>query len=129
MASVSAGHSGGDEGNRTPNPRLAKAVLCQLSYVPVLSEDVTRSGSSRGTPGSVLGGVVPEVILRTRGADLREHERAGRDGNKSCNDLLHGFTSCLSRGWGVGPAGFEPATSSLSATRSNQLSYGPVRCK
>ncbi len=30
----SAGHAGGDEGNRTPNPRLAKAVLCQLSYVP-----------------------------------------------------------------------------------------------
>jgi hypothetical protein len=25
---------GGDEGNRTLNPRLAKAVLCQLSYVP-----------------------------------------------------------------------------------------------
>jgi hypothetical protein len=25
---------GGDEGNRTPNPCLAKAVLCQLSYVP-----------------------------------------------------------------------------------------------
>jgi hypothetical protein len=25
----------GDEGNRTPNPCLAKAVLCQLSYVPV----------------------------------------------------------------------------------------------
>jgi hypothetical protein len=24
----------GDEGNRTPNPRLAKAVLCQLSYGP-----------------------------------------------------------------------------------------------
>ncbi len=34
--------AGGDEGNRTPNPRLAKAVLCQLSYVPMLSEDVTR---------------------------------------------------------------------------------------
>src|SRR4051794_37727125 len=28
------GHGSGDEGNRTPNPRLAKAVLCQLSYVP-----------------------------------------------------------------------------------------------
>ena len=27
--------SGGDEENRTLNPRLAKAVLCQLSYVPV----------------------------------------------------------------------------------------------
>ena len=26
--------SGGDEETRTPNPRLAKAVLCQLSYVP-----------------------------------------------------------------------------------------------
>ena len=24
----------GDEGARTPNPRLAKAVLSQLSYVP-----------------------------------------------------------------------------------------------
>lgn len=29
--------AGGDEGNRTPNPRLAKAVLCQLSYVPMSS--------------------------------------------------------------------------------------------
>ena len=25
---------GGDEGTRTPNPRLAKAVLYHLSYVP-----------------------------------------------------------------------------------------------
>ena len=25
---------GGSEGTRTPNPRLAKAVLCQLSYAP-----------------------------------------------------------------------------------------------
>ncbi len=36
-ADVPAGEGGGDEGNRTPNPRLAKAVLCQLSYVPGLS--------------------------------------------------------------------------------------------
>ena len=28
-------HSG-DEGTRTPDPRLAKAVLSQLSYIPVL---------------------------------------------------------------------------------------------
>lgn len=27
----------------------------------------------------------------------------------------------------VGPAGFEPATSRLSAVRSNQLSYGPKK--
>ena len=30
----SSGGLRGDEGNRTPNPCLAKAVLCQLSYVP-----------------------------------------------------------------------------------------------
>ncbi len=34
--------AGGDEGNRTPNPRLAKAVLCQLSYGPW---DQRRSGA------------------------------------------------------------------------------------
>jgi hypothetical protein len=28
-------HGCGDEGTRTPNPCLAKAVLCQLSYAPV----------------------------------------------------------------------------------------------
>ena len=27
-------HGCGDEGNRTPNPRLAKAVLCQFGSVP-----------------------------------------------------------------------------------------------
>ena len=35
----------GDEENRTLNPRLAKAVLCQLSYVPWRSG----SASKRGT--------------------------------------------------------------------------------
>ena len=35
----------GDEENRTLNPRLAKAVLCQLSYVPWRSG----SASERGT--------------------------------------------------------------------------------
>ena len=58
---------GGDEGNRTPNPRLAKAVLCQLSYVP---------------------GKIPARV-------------------------------------GVGIPGLEPGTSSLSAKRSNRLSYIP----
>jgi hypothetical protein len=28
------GLSGGDDGNRTHDPLLAKQVLCQLSYVP-----------------------------------------------------------------------------------------------
>ena len=35
--------AGGDEGNRTPNPRLAKAVLCQLSYVPRVGPGAQRA--------------------------------------------------------------------------------------
>jgi hypothetical protein len=31
----SAGGDGGDEETRTPDPLLAKEMLCQLSYVPV----------------------------------------------------------------------------------------------
>jgi hypothetical protein len=34
LVPLGVGSDRGDEGNRTPNPRLAKAVLCQLSYVP-----------------------------------------------------------------------------------------------
>ena len=37
--------SGGDEENRTLNPRLAKAVLCQLSYVPWRSGSATKRGT------------------------------------------------------------------------------------
>ena len=29
----------GDEGTRTPDPRLAKAVLSQLSYIPYLGRE------------------------------------------------------------------------------------------
>ena len=35
----------GDEENRTLNPRLAKAVLCQLSYVPWRSGSAARRGA------------------------------------------------------------------------------------
>src|SRR5665213_1070914 len=41
---------GGDEGNRTPDPRLAKAVLYQLSYVPghyQTSAQTAGSGSTK----------------------------------------------------------------------------------
>ena len=34
VSSVITGRENGDEGDRTLNPRLAKAVLSQLSYVP-----------------------------------------------------------------------------------------------
>ena len=45
----------GDEENRTLNPRLAKAVLCQLSYVPWRSGSAARRGTDTimrpGHPG------------------------------------------------------------------------------
>jgi hypothetical protein len=36
--------SGGDEETRTPDPLLAKEMLCQLSYVPLPREVVGDSG-------------------------------------------------------------------------------------
>jgi hypothetical protein len=49
--------SGGDEETRTPDPLLAKEMLCQLSYVPVtcaLREVVGAPGLEPGT--SALSG-------------------------------------------------------------------------
>jgi hypothetical protein len=45
----------GDEENRTLNPRLAKAVLCQLSYVPWRSGPATRRGTDTIMRRSRLG--------------------------------------------------------------------------
>ena len=48
----------GDEENRTLNPRLAKAVLCQLSYVPWRPGSAARRGTDTimrpGHPGRNL---------------------------------------------------------------------------
>jgi hypothetical protein len=38
------GRSGGDEETRTPDPLLAKEMLCQLSYVPVFREHAVGGG-------------------------------------------------------------------------------------
>src|SRR5690554_4463294 len=43
----------GDEGNRTPNPLLAKQVLCQLSYVPQRAEPCGKDTDE--TSGSAWG--------------------------------------------------------------------------
>ena len=43
------------EGNRTPNPRLAKAVLCQLSYVP--------APSGTRPPGMSGGGAAAQLLV------------------------------------------------------------------
>src|SRR4051812_19954960 len=65
QGSVSAGQCGGDEGNRTPNPRLAKAVLCQLSYVPRVPEGPSRQDVTR--PARAVGGAVSWWWPRARG--------------------------------------------------------------
>jgi hypothetical protein len=44
---VSSIRSGGDEGTRTPDIRLAKAALSQLSYIPVLAVSFLLSAISR----------------------------------------------------------------------------------
>ena len=54
---ASRGEGGGDEETRTPDPLLAKEMLCQLSYVPVLCalrEVVGAPGLEPGT--SALSG-------------------------------------------------------------------------
>ena len=68
--------AGGDKGNRTPNPRLAKAVLCQLSYVPWrVPITVPREAGSAG------GGLVPQVVgADTAEAGPAEVRSAGGDG-------------------------------------------------
>lgn len=56
----------GAKGNRTPNLRLAKAALCQLSYGPELGEPIlTARSASRGSDRQarlrLAGGVTPDV--------------------------------------------------------------------
>src|SRR5919206_2682612 len=67
----------GDEGNRTPNPRLAKAVLCQLSYVPgwEVGPPGGSAGGGRADPLGAAGGLGPEIGLRPAG-------RAPTDGSE-----------------------------------------------
>ena len=60
----SSGHaikSGGDDGTRTRGIRLAKAALSQLSYIPVLTGNLTLGGTASlaGTVG--LSGLEPET--------------------------------------------------------------------
>ena len=44
---------GGGEGIRTPDPRVANAVLCQLSYTPLFEISNLRSQISSGTESEI----------------------------------------------------------------------------
>src|SRR5215468_10504189 len=59
---------------------------------------------------------MPEGALLTRGADLPGYDGDHAHDTEDDKQLLHH----------VGLAGIEPATSELSALRSNRLSYSPV---
>ena len=84
----------GDEGDRTLNPRLAKPVLSQLSYVPGMCRAAGVGTAKEGCPLSMLA-------MRSIKFPRQPSEK-------------------------VGARRFELRTSSLSGTRSNQLSYAPA---
>jgi hypothetical protein len=69
-------HSSGDEGNRTPNPCLAKAVLCQLSYVPGWDTWMGGPLVLRGGPPPRLSGYLAAAPLLPAGAVASRHRSA-----------------------------------------------------
>src|SRR5207244_4393226 len=72
------GPARGDEGNRTPNPCLAKAVLCQLSYVPGFVSGA--HGNSRGREPSrgSFGGRQPRTAAVERAGRSTAGPRQGQ---------------------------------------------------
>jgi hypothetical protein len=115
---------GGDEGTRTLNPRRARAVLYQLSYVPI---GPTRSPAGRWPgrclwpPATVPGRHVPPGAV-ARG---RPRPRPAPPAVPASSSMTPSCGPCCRRA-AVGLGGLEPPASSLSGMRSNRLSYRPV---
>ncbi len=61
----------GDEGNRTLNPRLAKAVLCQLSYVPAGSLGGQRPHCDTEQSGGEATAINDHSIIRHQASGIR----------------------------------------------------------
>ena len=110
---------GGDEGTRTLNPRLAKAVRYQLRHVPAAAHDSGRrelnyrtelpgrSGASAGRwPGSPSRGrLVPEVSFLGGSGFLTEGQETP-DGGGYEQQLLHSDPTPLGAGVGAVSAGW-----------------------
>src|SRR4051794_5916126 len=82
----------GDEGNRTPNPRLAKAVLCQLSYVPGggAGGRAAGSGGARSADRSrTAGGLGPQVGLALAGGASADGDHGTGSERSQCQLLQH----------------------------------------
>jgi hypothetical protein len=76
---------GGDEGTRTLNPRRAKAVLYQLSYVPGSQARPVPSGDS----DAWCGGFAPEVGLCLGGTLTLDENQCNETDEQQHDHLLH----------------------------------------
>ncbi len=104
---------GGAERDRTADPLLAKQVLSQLSYSPIIrssgrAECVERSSSHQA-------GRPPPIVRRA----VRSEAIEDRDSVRTKAPSAPGPRM-------VGPGRLELPTSRLSGVRSNHLSYGPI---
>ena len=95
---------GGDEENRTPDPLLARQMLSQLSYTPIVGSMLWRSWSFRML--SFFDGFLFFFVFSLSvWCDLWVRENV------------------------VGLTRLELVTSRLSGVRSNQLSYRPIHLR
>jgi hypothetical protein len=75
----------GDEGTRTLNPRRAKAVLYQLSYVP----GSRRDKRAQCVSDARSGGLAPELCLRLGGTLTLDDDQSNQTDEQQRHNLLH----------------------------------------
>ena len=147
----------GDEGTRTPNPRLAKAVLYHLSYVPAASWRCGEANTQRVEVASRQSAASACAFLRLRTTTNAPAANATSTTDLSTGHLRSTYGSGRSSPNGrfyeppairqtqsapdtsmlsprspqssVGLGGLEPPASSLSGMRSNRLSYRPENAR
>lgn len=118
--------------HRPPMPRHPSCALSSLTATEPCPSARFHSAASRPNGGSVLPGVaardaVPAFFSRScfRYAVVKEPPKTVA----SAHALRLRRGVAAAGAWGlVGVSGIEPETSSLSETRSNQLSYTPRGC-
>ena len=115
---IATARSGGGEGIRTPDPRVANAVLCQLSYTP---DKPLRSHFESEIPNWLRG---RDLNPRPLGYEPNELPDCSTPRQSQPFSNLR-FRIEIPNMVGLGR--FELPTSRLSGVRSNQLSYRPFQ--